>query len=95
MRKNFVEVKGIKQLFKTFGLSEEEARKVKMRRNLFVAIKKHIQKNKWTHQKTALKAKVGRTVITAIMNGNLDNISTDKLIDIAQKIGLTVTLKVA
>ena len=41
------------------------------------------------------KTGIGRTVITAIVNGNLDKISTDRLIDIAQALGLKFHLKVA
>ena len=66
-----------------------------MRRNLVIAIQKTIQKNKWTHTEAAIEANVGRTVITAILNGNLEKISTDRLIDIAQRIGLKVHLRVA
>ena len=40
-------------------------------------------------------AGVGRTVITAIANGNLGHISTDRLIDVAHSLGLRVQLKVA
>ena len=42
-----------------------------------------------------LHAGVGRTVLTAILNGNTTHISTDRLIDIAQNLGLTVSLRVA
>ena len=48
-----------------------------------------------THQQAAEKSDVGRTVITAIMNGNLQKITTDRLIDIAQGLGLKVQLKIA
>lgn len=51
-------------------------------------------KKKYTHAEAAKKADVGRTVITAIMNGDLRRISTDRLIDIAHNLGLTVQLKV-
>ena len=83
MNKNFLEVKGAKELCKAFRLSESEAAKMEMRRNLLIAIKKCIKKNKWTHAKAAQEAGVGRTVITAIVNGHLEKISTDRLIDIA------------
>jgi len=35
------------------------------------------------------------TAMTAILNANLDKISTDRLIDVAHRIGLKVKLKVA
>ena len=95
MNNDFFEVKGAKQLCKQLGIPMSEAVKIEMRRNLVIAIQKTIQKNNWTHIKAATEAKVGRTVITAILNGNLDKISTDRLIDIAQRVGLKVRLKVA
>ena len=95
MNKDFFEIKNTKQLCKKLDIPISEALKIEMRRNLVIAIQKTIQKNNWTHIKAAAKAKVGRTVITAILNGNLEKISTDRLIDIAQRIGLKVHLKVA
>ena len=95
MNKDFFEVKSIKQLCKQLGIPISEASKIEMRRNLVIVIQKTIQKNNWTHLEAATKAKVGRTVITAVLNGNLDKISTDRLIDIAQRIGLKVHLDVA
>jgi predicted XRE-type DNA-binding protein len=59
------------------------------------AIRKTIEKKELTHAQASVKTGIGRTVITAIMNGNLDKISTDRLIDIAQALGLKLHLKVA
>ena len=77
------------------GLPESEAPKVEMRVQLVVAIKRSIEKQGLTQAQAAVKAGVGRTVITAIVNGNLARISTDRLIDVAQNLGLRVQLKVA
>jgi len=93
--KNYFEAKNTKELCKLLGVPESEAAKIEMRRNLVIAIKKTIEKQGWTHQAAAQESGVGRTVITAILNGNLEKISTDRLIDIAQSLGLKVQLKVA
>ncbi len=95
MSKEFFEAKNTKQLCKILGIPESEAAKIEMRRNLVVAIKQTTEKNGWTHAEVAAESGVGRTVITAILNGNLEKISTDRLIDIAHKIGLKVKLQVA
>ena len=95
MSKEFFEAKNTKELCKLLGISEKEAEKIEMRRNLVIAIRKIIEKNKWTQQRAAQEANVGRTVVTAIVNGNLEKISTDRLIDIAQSLGLSIKLKVA
>ena len=95
MSKEFFEAKSTKQLCKILGVSESEAAKIEMRRNLVVSIKRTVEKNGWTHAEAAEEAEVGRTVMTAILNGNLEKISTDRLIDIAHRIGLKLMLKVA
>ena len=93
--KNFKEAKNIQELCKMLGLPVSEAPKVKMRVDLAVAIRHLIERKKMTHLQAAEKSEVGRTVITAIMNGNLQKITTDRLIDIAQSLGLKVQLKIA
>lgn len=95
MSKEFFEIKNTKELCKVLGIPQKEAAKIEMRRDLVIAIKRIIEKNKWTHEVASEKAQVGRTVITAVTNGNLEKISTDRLIDIAQNLGLKVKLKVA
>lgn len=60
-----------------------------------MAVKRVTERNGWTHAETAERAKVGRTVVTAIVNGNLRGVSTDRLIDIAHNLGLKLQLKVA
>jgi predicted XRE-type DNA-binding protein len=93
--KHYLEAKNAKDLCKLMGLPESEAPKIEMRTQLVVAIKRAIEKQELTHAQAADKAHVGRTVITAIVNGNLHRISTDRLIDVAQNLGLKVQLKVA
>ena len=66
-----------------------------MRTDLAVAIQKAVNKNDYTHAEAAKKTGVGRTVITALMYGNTTYISTDRLIHIAENLGLRVTLKIA
>ena len=95
MNANLFEAKNTRELCKLFGVDEKEAAKIEMRRDLVIAIKKVISKNAMTQEEAAEKAGVGRTVITAVVNGNLKKISTDRLIDIAQNLGLAVKLKVA
>lgn len=92
---SYFEAKNIEELCSLMGLPESEAPKIKIRLELAKAIRKAIEKKDLTHAEASEKTHVGRTVITAIMNGNLDKISTDRLIDIAQSLGLRLQLKVA
>ncbi len=93
--KNFKEAENIQELCKILGLPASDGPKVRMRVDLAVAIRHLIERKKMTHQQAAEKSDVGRTVITAIMNGNLQKMTTDRLIDIAHGLGLKIQLKIA
>lgn len=94
--KPYVEVKNLKDLCKALGLPGSHAPKVEMRRDLVIGIKDTIKKKKnLTQVAAAKKAGVGRNVITAIVNGNIAKISTDKLINIATSLGVKLHLEVA
>ena len=93
--KNYFEVKNSKELCKLLGLPPSATAKVEIRVELAIAIRKELARQQMTHAEAAKRTGVGRTVITAIMNGNLNSISTDRLIDVAQGLGLKVQLKVA
>jgi predicted XRE-type DNA-binding protein len=95
MSQAFFEARTPTQLCKLLGLPARDAVRVEMRRDLVIAIKRTIEANGWTHAEAAERAAVGRTVITAIVNGHIARMSTDRLIDIAQSLGLHVKLKVA
>jgi predicted XRE-type DNA-binding protein len=92
---SYFEAKNIEELCSLMGLPESEAPKIKIRLGLAKAIRRAVEKKELTHVEASEKAGVGPTVMTAIMNGNLDKISTDRLIDIAQALGLRLQLKVA
>jgi predicted XRE-type DNA-binding protein len=93
--KKYTEFKSAEELAKSLGLPKVTGAKIEMRTDLAIAIRRTIEKRELTHAAAAKYAGVGRTVVTAIMNGNMAHISTDRLIDIAQGLGLKVTLKVA
>lgn len=93
--KSYFEAKNLEDLCILMGLPESEAPKLKIRLELAKAIRRVIEKKDLTHAQASTKAGVGRTVMAAIMNGNLDKISTDRLIDIAQALGLKLQLRVA
>ena len=96
MKKNpYVEAKNSKELCDVLGLPRSHAAKLEIRRELVIAIRDRIKEKRWTHLQASKYAEVGRTVITAIMNGDIGKISTDRLIDIADRLGLTVEINVA
>jgi predicted XRE-type DNA-binding protein len=95
MSKPFIDIKNISELCKVLGLPKSQAARVEIRRDLVLAIHAKIKTRRLTHEKAAELAGVGRTVITGIVNGNIGKISTDRLIDIADSLGLDLQIKVA
>ena len=93
--KPYLEIRNLRELCKSLGLPESHAPRVEMRRDLVIAIKDAISKKNLTHAIAAEKCGVGRTVITAIANGNIAKISTDKLIDVASNLGIKMHLEIA
>jgi len=93
--KPYLEAKNTKELCNLLGLPASQAVRVEMRRDLIIAIRRTLEKEGLTHAQAASKASVGRTVITGIVNGNIEKISTDKLIDVATNLGISLELKVA
>ncbi len=94
MSAEYFEAKNIQELCVLLGLPASQAPKVEMRRDLVIAIRKTLEKRVLTHAAAAQIAHVGRTVITAIVNANIEKISTDKLIDIAYALGLNMHLSI-
>ena len=95
MSKPYSEIKNVGQLCKALGLPKSQAARIEVRRDLVVAIHEKIKERKLTHLQAAKLAGVGRTVITGIMNGSIARVSTDKLLEIADRLGLEVHIKVA
>lgn len=95
MKNPYVEAKNLSQLCTILGLPKSHASRIEVRRDLVIAIRNKIEAKDWTHAEAAKKAEVGRTVVTAIMNGNIAKISTDRLIDIADRLGYAVSVEVA
>lgn len=53
-----------------------------------------IKRNEMTHAVAAEVTGFGRTVITAVVGGNIDKISTDRLLKIAERLDLKIQIKV-
>jgi len=64
-----------------------------LRLRLSLAIKKAIEERDLTHSTAALIARTPRTSITAIANGNLDQVSMDRLVMIAHRLGVRICLR--
>ena len=93
--KNYVETSNQTELAKLLGLSSAQEVRIRIRNDLVLAISRCLEEQDLTHAEAAKKTGVGRTIITAVVNGNISKISTDRLLEIADNLGLTIKFKIA
>jgi predicted XRE-type DNA-binding protein len=91
----YIEVKTTEELCRVLGLPEKQAARIRVRIDLVMAIRRSVHRHDWTQVQAAERAKIGRTVMTAILNCKLGSISTDRLLDVAERLGIRFHLKVA
>jgi predicted XRE-type DNA-binding protein len=76
------------------GLSAAEAKEWQVQHALLKRLKEIVQREKFTHAHIATKAGTSRTRITAILNDNLEHVSSDLLIRILGSLGYQVKVSV-
>ena len=67
----------------------------RMRDAIATGIKDIIKRNGYTHACAAERTGFGRTVVTAVVNDNLDKISTERLLKMGSRIGLKITVQIS
>jgi predicted XRE-type DNA-binding protein len=83
------------ELAKAIGLPPSAAYEWRARSELASQLISIVEKNNLTHAHVANVAKTSRTRVTAILNRNLEHVSTDLLIRILGALGYTVKLSVS
>jgi predicted XRE-type DNA-binding protein len=78
------------ELARALGLSESEAQEWKVQHALLNKLRQAVNAEPVTHAEIARKAGSSRTRVTAILNGNLDNVSSDLLIRLLGAVGYAV-----
>jgi len=68
------------------GLSAGDAKQWQVQRALLQRLKEIVHKEKITHAQIAMRAGTSRTRITAILNDNLEHVSSDLLIRILARL---------
>ena len=81
-------------LAQALGLSVAEAKEWQVQRTLLRRLKDIVGKEKITHAEVAKRAGTSRTRVTAILNDNLEHVSTDLLIRILGSLGYRVRISV-
>jgi predicted XRE-type DNA-binding protein len=83
-----------KQLAEALGLPLAEAREWQVQYELAGRLREIARKQKYTHAEIAARSGSSRTRITAILNGDLEHVSTDLLIRILTSLGYRVRVSV-
>ena len=76
------------------GLSPTEAREGQVQHALLTRLKDIARRQKFTHAEIARRSGTSRTRVTAILNDDLEHVSTDLLIRILASLGYRVKVSV-
>ncbi len=79
----------------TLGLDGAEASEWQVQYSLLKRLRKIVAEGSLTHAEVAQRGGSSRTRVTAILNGNLDNVSTDLLIRLLAALGYRVRVSVS
>jgi predicted XRE-type DNA-binding protein len=82
------------ELAAALGLSAAEAKEWQVQHHLHKRLKEIVRRQKITHAEIARRASTSRTRVTAILNDDLDHVSTDLLIRILGALGYQVKVTV-
>lgn len=83
------------QLAHALGLTSVEAQEWQVQHALLKRLRQAVQTEGFTHAEIAQKAGSSRTRVTSILNGNLDNVSSDLLIRLLGATGYRVKISVS
>lgn len=81
-------------LARAMGLSSTEAREWQVQHALLTRLKDIARQQEFTHVEIARRSGTSRTRITAILNDDLEHVSTDLLIRILASLGYRVKVSV-
>ena len=81
-------------VFADMGFDPEEAAVMKVKTELRIALEKEIKRRKLTQEKAAELVGTTRPALNRILNGKLDKLSIDKMIQMTHRLGKDVSVKV-
>jgi predicted XRE-type DNA-binding protein len=80
------------ELAKALGLNPVDGAEIELRSSLNAKIVEVVQRKRLTHAEVARLVGTSRTRVTAIMNRNTDQISTDLLLRVLYALGYTAKI---
>lgn len=88
--------KDLDTLARALGLGNAESEEYdKVQHALLKRLRQAVRQDSLTHAEVARRGKSSRTRVTAILNGNLDNVSSDLLIRLLCALGYRVRVSVS
>jgi len=81
-------------LANALGLSSTEVREWQVQHALLTRLKEIVRQQQFTHAEIARRSRTSRTRVTAILNDDLEHVSTDLLIRILGSLGYRVKVSV-
>ena len=82
-------------LAKTIGLTGAESHEWQVQHALLKRLRQIVRDESLTHAEVAQRGGSSRTRVTSILNGNLDNVSSDLLIRLLSALGYRVRVSVS
>ena len=95
MKAKMVTAKTSETLARTLGLSGIEAQEWQVQHALLKRLRRIVSDAALTHAEVAQRGGSSRTRVTSILNGNLDNVSSDLLIRLLGALGYRVRVSVS
>lgn len=89
-----VVAKSAAELAEVLGLPAAEGREWQVQHALAGRLREIVRRQKYTHAEIARRSGSSRTRVTAILNGDLEHVSTDLLIRILAGLGYKVKVSV-
>ncbi len=89
-----IKVKSSQGLAKALKISESRALEARFKVQLILAISKEVENRDLTHLQVAELSGQPRSAITGILSGSLQKVTLDRLLRIAEAVGLTVEWKI-
>lgn len=82
-------------LARSLGLTDVEAQEWQVQHALLTRLRRIVREESLTHAEVARRAGSSRTRVTSILNGNLDQVSSDLLIRLLGALGYRVRVSVS
>ena len=86
-------VKGSRNVFEDLGFDQAEAANLKIRADLMLDLRRHIQKSGWTQAQAAKFFGETQPRISNLLKGEISRFSVDKLIIMLARAGITVQVE--